>query len=433
MTPMLRIAVCLAVCILLFGACNGPVDPPASSPATEPAPTELTLLLSGDPTDDAAYQALADAFTAANPDVRVELLNIPSSGDFRRRLAADFAAGTPPDLFLINYRRYGPFVAGGAIEPAGPYLARSERIHAEEFYPQALDAFTWQGALMCLPQNVSSPVVYFNKQLFDAAGLAYPGDDWTWGDFLATARTLTADLDGDGVTDHYGLGIEPSIARAAPFLWMNGGDVVDDAERPTKLALDSPATRQALAWFVGLQTEHHVVPDAAAEAAESSLSRFLRGGLGMFVDSRRATPEFRQIEGFDWDVAPLPAGKQRASILHSDAWCMAAAGAHKDAAWRFVEFANTRDGQAILARTGRTVPSRIDLADDVAFLDPQAKPANGQVFLAAIPVMRSLPKLATWLDVEGAIDAELEQAFYGQITLDEAIRAAEARSAEFFQ
>lgn len=426
---MLRIATCLAVFVVLFGACIAPVAPPAA----EPAQTQLTFLISGDPTDDAAYQALADAFTAANPDVRVELLDIPSSGDFRRRLAADFAASTPPDLFLINYRRYGPFVAGGAIEPVAPYLARSERIHAEEFYPQALDAFTWQDTLMCLPQNISSPVVYYNKQIFDAAGLAYPGDDWTWDDFVATARALTVDLDGDGVVDQYGLGIEPSIVRAAPFLWMNGGDVVDDSENPAKLALDSPAARDALAWFTGLQTEQHVVPDAAAEAAESSVSRFLRGGLGMFVDSRRATPEFRQIDSFDWDVAPLPAGKERASSLHADAWCMAAAGAHKDAAWRFVEFANTREGQELLARTGRTVPSRIDVAESPAFLDPQAKPANSQAFLAAIPVMRSLPKLATWLDVEGAIDAELEQAFYGQITLDEAIQAATERSAEFFQ
>lgn len=429
---MLRIASCLVLCVVLSGGCVAPVAEPAGAPIA-PGQTQITLLISGDPTDDTAYRALADAFTAANPDVRIDLLNIPSSGDFRRRLAADFAANTPPDLFLINYRRYGPFVAGGAIDPVGPYLARSERIRAEEFYPQALDAFTWQDTLMCLPQNVSSPVVYYNKQLFDAAGLAYPADVWTLDDFVATARSLTVDLDGDGVVDQFGLGIEPSIVRAAPFLWMNGGDVVDDPEQPTKLTLGTPAARAALAWFTGLQTEHHAVPDAVAEAAESSLSRFLRGGLGMFVDSRRATPEFRQIDTFDWDVAPLPAGKQRASILHSDAYCMAAAGAHKDAAWRFVEFASTRAGQELLARTGRTVPSRIDLAGDPAFLDPQQKPANSQVFVAAIPAVRSLPKLATWLDVEGAIDAELEQAFYGQVTLDEAIQAAEARSAEFFK
>src|SRR5690606_12504140 len=117
---MARIVLCLAVCVLLVSACAAP----ATAPASEPGSVRLIFLFSGDPTDDTAYQTLADAFTAANPDVRIDLLNVPSSGDFRRRLAADFAANTPPDLFLINYRRYGPFVAGGAIEPVDPFLAR---------------------------------------------------------------------------------------------------------------------------------------------------------------------------------------------------------------------------------------------------------------------------------------------------------------------
>ena len=131
--------------------------PTTQQPSVDARQTTVTFLISGDPADESAYRTLADRFTAANPDVHIDLLNIPSMGDFRRRLAADFAAGTPPDIFLINYRRYGPFVAGGAIEPIEPYLAQSEQIHSEEFYAQALAAFTWQDLLMCLPQNMSSP------------------------------------------------------------------------------------------------------------------------------------------------------------------------------------------------------------------------------------------------------------------------------------
>jgi len=429
MNAVFRAGVGLVAGLLLVSGCAAPITLPAEASR----PTRLTFLISGDPTDNAAYQALVDSFLAANPDIGIDLLNIPSSGDFSRRLAADFAANTPPDLFLINYRRYAPFAAGGAIEPIDAYLTRRKQLYVDEFYPQAIDAFTWQGELMCLPQNVSSPVVYYNKNLFDAADIAYPAGGWNWNEFLTTAVALTVDIDGDSRIEQFGLGIEPTIVRAAPFIWMNGGSVVDDPQNPKALALDTPAAREALAWFVGLQTEHHVVPDAVAEAAESSLSRFMRGGIGMFVDSRRATPEFRQIEGFDWDVAPLPSGKQRVSILHSDAYCIAAASVNKDAAWRFVEFANTREGQKLLARTGRTIPSRVDLAGDSTLLDPQVKPANSWVFVDAIPTIRSLPKLETWLDVEEAIDAELEQAFYGQITLDEALQAAAERSEEFFQ
>lgn len=429
-----NLAVFLALALLLMAACTPSSSAPTvGSSSGAMVQTTLTFLVAGDPADEAAYRTLADSFTAANPDIEVDLLNIPGAGDFQRRLAADFAAGSPPDIFLINYRRYGPFVVGGAIEPLDSYLAQSDVIERSDFYPQVLDAFTWQGELMCLPQNMSSPVIYYNKHLFDAVGLAYPTNDWTWDEFLVTASALTVDQDADGAFDQYGFGIDPSLVRAAPFIWMNGGEIVDNPISPTRLTLDSPASKAALEWFVELQTVHHITPDAVAEAAESSLSRFLNGRLAMLVESRRATPEFRRIERFDWDVAPLPNGTERASILHADAFCIAAVGEHKDAAWRFVEFANTHAGQSILAQSGRTVPSRIELAEDPLFLDPVLRPANSRIFLNVIPDLRTFPAMATWVDIEAAVDAELRSAFYGQIPLDQAIRNAEARSAEFFR
>ncbi|MCB0084593.1 MAG: extracellular solute-binding protein, partial [Caldilineaceae bacterium] len=119
--------------------------------------TELTFLISGDPTDEDAYQQLIDAFSAEHSEITVNLINIPSGGDFRKRLAADFAAGTPPDLFLINYRHLGHFFAANAVEPLTDYLANSTVINADDYYPQTLAAFQWQGEQMCMPQNISSP------------------------------------------------------------------------------------------------------------------------------------------------------------------------------------------------------------------------------------------------------------------------------------
>lgn len=415
---------------LLLAACT--TSQAQGKPSEGGATSRLTLLISGDPSDDAAYEQLVAAFVSQHNDIQVDLINIPSGGDFRKRLTADFAAGAPPDLFLINYRRFAPYAAKGAIEPLTTYLANSTLIKSSDYYPQALAAFTWEGELACFPQNISSPVIYYNKALFDAAGVAYP-DDWNWDEFVVTAQTLTQDSDGDGTTDIYGFGAEASIVRAAPFIWMNGGDMVDNAADPTRLTLDMPQSKEALIWFIDLQNRLKVVPDLVAEEAESSLSRFVNGRMAMFIDSRRAVPEFRLIETFDWDVAALPVGKQRASLLHADGYCISAASQQKQAAWRFVEFANSTAGQTVLARSGRTIPSLMALAQSPLFLDPQAKPANSQVFLAAIPVMRHLPIMVNWSDIEGILTTEIQNAFYGNVTLDQAIQAANQQSAEFFR
>jgi multiple sugar transport system substrate-binding protein len=245
---------------------------------------------------------------------------------------------------------------------------------------------------------------------------------------------LTLDLDGDGRLDQYGLGMEVSLQRLAPFVWQNGGELVvlEGGLRPVRLALDSRAAREAVDWFVALQTEHGVVPDAVAEAAQSSESRFMAGSLGMYLDSRRVVPTFRDIDGFDWDVAPLPRREVEAGILHSDGYCLAAAAEDKEAAWTFIEFANSPAGQAIVAETGRTVPSLVEVARSPAFLDPEAAPANSRVFLETIPILRAVPVMAAWVDVEEVASEELERAFYGQASVDEALAAMIARTQPFF-
>ena len=220
-------------------------------------------------------------------------------------------------------------------------------------------------------------MVYYNRALFDAAGVAYPTAGWTWDDFLQTARALTRDLDGDAAgSDQYGAGVSAELMRLAPFIWQNGGELVDDPDQPTRLALDSPAALAAFQWFVDLQVKEHVVPDATAEQAEESETRFMNGRLAMFLNSRRGVPTYRTVEGLDWDVAPLPQGVQAAGILHSDGYCLSAKAQDKESAWTLIEFANSAEGQTLMAGTGRTVPSLRQVAESPAFLDPPA--AAGQ-------------------------------------------------------
>jgi multiple sugar transport system substrate-binding protein len=389
-------------------------------------------MIFGDAAEKAAYEQLVAAFEQRHPEIKVNLIHIPGQSDYRQRLGADFAAGTPADVILLNYRRYASFAAKGVLEPLGPYLAQSSLIKLDDFYPEAITPFYWNEVLMCIPQNLSSLVVYYNKDLFDQAGLVYPDADWTWDDFLAAAQALTRDTDSDGVIDQYGLGTEVSIFRLAPFIWQNGGELLDNPAAPSRLALDTPAAREAVEWFVDLQVAHHVVPDAVQEQAESSESRFQNGRLGMFLNSRRGVPTYRQITTFDWDVAPLPQGKQKAGILHADAYCMPAASQNKAAIWAFIEFANSPEGQTIVARSGRTVPSLKSIAESPAFLDPQAKPHNSRVFLEGIPVIRAVPIMETWVDIEDLAGEELERAFYGRAAVDEVIAATIERANEFF-
>jgi multiple sugar transport system substrate-binding protein len=406
----------LSLLLLAAAACSGEGDvqssPTALPSGGAPVSGEISFLTFGEPEEIQAYRTLIDAFEEAEPNVTVNLIEASDREDLLARLSTSFAGGTPPDLFLINYRFFGQFASTGVLEPLQPRLDSSAVFQEADFYPQPMEAFRVDGQLVCMPQNVSSLVVYYNKDLFAAAGLSEPTAGWTWDQMVQTATTLTKDSDGDGVTDQYGLGIEPSIIRVAPFIWSNGGEVVDDEANPTGLAVDSPESIQAMQDFFDLHQVHGVVPGDEEVEAEDNESRFMNGTMGMLLQSRRVVPSFRTISSFDWDVAPLPQHGEAAGILHSDAYCLTRDSQNKEAAWRFVEFALGPDGAPVVAGTGRTVPSLISVAESDAFLDPSQKPANSQVFLDTIEVIRRVPNISTWPEIEDAVEGPLQDGLY---------------------
>jgi multiple sugar transport system substrate-binding protein len=143
-------------------------------------------------------------------------------------------------------------------------------------------------------------------------------------------------------------------------------------------------------------------------------------------------PTYREIDSFTWDVASLPNNKTSADILHSDAYCLSQTTVNKEAAWQFIEFANSVEGQTILAGSGRTVPSLIAVAESDAFLNPSQPPSRAQVYLDNASVMRRVPVISTWQEIESVADEEIERAFYGDITVEEAAQLTFWRTEEYF-
>jgi multiple sugar transport system substrate-binding protein len=404
------LAVLLAV--LALAGCGGGGDP-----------DEIRFLVFGDPEEIQAYRTLISEYEKREDSGPVQLIEASDREDLLARLSTSFAGGSPPDVFLLNYRFYGQFAARDAIEPIQSRVEDSDQFELGDFFPQAIEAFRWEGELMCLPQNVSSLVVYYNRDLFRRFGVAEPKAGWSWTEFIIRAVNLTRDAQGKPVAAGdpelgavrpaiFGLGVEPTVIRLAPLVWSNGGDLFDDSDAPTRFALERPSAQVALQEFLKLRTDYGVVPSDQDVEAEDDESRFANGRLAMLLSSRRSTPTFRTIKDFDWDVAPLPVFKRPAGILHSDAYCMSRAGKAKDDTWRFIEFANSPEGQQIVARTGRTVPSLKSVARSEAFLDPAAKPQSSEVFLDGIPTIRRVPTISTWPEIEDVAEGILENGLY---------------------
>jgi multiple sugar transport system substrate-binding protein len=404
----------------------------------------------GTTTERRAYEQLVAAFEEAHPDIAVELVALDSGdaalrpdslksspnrpwllrgGSYQPWLWRELASPTAPDVFVLSYQRLPAYAARGVLEPLGPRLRASSVLHAADFYPASLEAFrssdVADDGLAALPLNASSLVVYYNADLFKERGVPLPEDGWDWESFASAAEALTGKRDEHGQTGVHGLAVEPRLSRSAAFVWGAGGDLVDDHARPTRLTLESPAAQDGLRRFAALgPAGRNVTPNSVEARQLNDLARFSTGRAAMFIHTRRVVPFLREVKGLTWDVAPLPAAPLAANVLHSDGLCMLDGARDKDAAWTFIEFAVGPVGQAILAMTGRTVPSLQSVAESDEFLRGTSLrlqfggrplglgPERARVFLDNVPVSRRLPAIATLPAVEGTFDRAFQQAFY---------------------
>jgi multiple sugar transport system substrate-binding protein len=382
----------------------------------------IDFQVTGDPEETRVYRELAKVYERETGRT-VRVIEVPERDVHLARLTTSFSAGRQPDVFLLNHRHMGGFAARGVIEPAAPLLDRSSAFGREDFYPIPLKAFEFGGTLQCVPQNASSLVVYYNADAFRDAGVELPRDGWTYAEFADAARKLT----GDG---RYGAGIDLSVIRAAPWVWAAGGELVDDEDRPTRFLFDTAEGRRGLEHVLALRSEGWA-PTADEADAKPVDERFHEGSVAMLLSSRRDVPVMRTITDFEWDVADFPKDVEEASVLHSDGFCVAK-GSDTQAGWAWIEFALGREGQEILARSGRSVPSMRAVAESPAFLDPGEPPANSEVFVDALEHMHRLPTTENWIAVEDRTDDVLTELYYGRIGLDEALaRIAEETNGQF--
>lgn len=409
-----HIGTVVAVFVLL-AACTGDEEPGQSS---------ITVQVSGEREETAVYRAIVQAYENDHPDTQVRLIEVAEKDDHLTKLATSFAGGDPPDVFLVNFREYSQFVARGAIEPYGGFVDDLD-VELGDYYPAPLEAFTYNDELQCMPQNISSLVVYYNTDLFEQAGVEPPRAGWTWDDFRAAGEDLTQG-------DVRGIGVEPSVIRLAPFVWSNGGEIVDDLEAPSTFTLGTPEAREALDFLVSLAHDE-LIPTEQELAAQDLVTRFITSKVAMLLSSRRETPEFREVRGLNWDVGPLPIADERAGILHSDAYCISSLSGATETAADFVSYATGRQGQSLAALGGRTVPSLMSVSDSGAFLDPTQPPSRSEVFLDGIADLRRTPVIPTWPEIEDLAEEILTRAFYEPgYTIDDAIEALRAETEALF-
>lgn len=386
---------------LALNACGGatPVAPPEKpaekaaaapeKPAEEAAAIEekpaaaqqvtITWGFWGSPEEAVTHKKVADAFMADHPTIKVETFVEPWNDYFTKiqtLWASGDAAAVPDVLFLWPTPRYA---AQGVLENLDPWIEKSG-YNLDDYWPALLESAMYNGSVYGFPRDISVEVLYYNKDMFDSAGVSYPTDEWTWDDLQAAAEKLTK-VDASGKVSQYGLGMEGGNFQ----LWVgqNKGTLLDDMRNPSKCTLAEPAAMAGVKFFADLMNNNLAMRDANLSQAGGDAAVFQSGQVAMIIQNSSRVSAFNQANmNYDVAVVPIPTGGQRSAAAGGAAWVMSTLSDNKEEAWTFLSWLQSTDGgQKLYTDSGEIFPALQSTANSASFLKSGNPPTNRQAFL----------------------------------------------------
>jgi len=430
----------LIVAIIALAGCSDAPRPRAAS-TPQPArgsggsPVTITWSYWGDPPERSINERIVRLFEAEHPEIRVMTRWAPY-GEYVQQLKQWQASGDTPDVsFMSDVPEYA---AAGQLTDLTPFIAAS-KFDLPDFYAQGVARFRYNGGLYGLPRDTDTKVIFFNKDLFDAAHTPLPQADWTWDDLRRAALALTT----HDASPRYGFAFETS-AWWKLWVWQNGGEEYDDPANPKHLTLDTSAALDALRFLRDLIYVDRVTPPVAAlDSSEQIGNLFAAGRLAMAFGNHALVPLFAQTPGLHWGVVGLPKQVKQVNYAGGAGYVISAHTAHPQEAWTFLTWLLGSKGEAIFTESGLIVPSRRSVGNSNLFLQQglpvaqksggptpgagvslgEASSAVGRVFLAETERGRADSQFPGYTAVADAVEAGLKPIWEQGADPEQVVRA----------
>lgn len=402
-----------------------PTEVPAAKPATTASTAAGTVryFTWGNAFSDGIEKKVIDAFQAKQDKVKIEFTN--SQADHYTKLTAAIAGGDPPDTALVDgYQLRNLIKKGGAKELTS--LMSRDGIKKEDYVDAWFDEFIYKGKFYYHPNmRGSSASFFYNKNLIEKMGAKVPAEGWTLDDWLAIAQVTTRDGKGASPTQS---GFDPATATFGterpglwwPFLWANGGDLVDMEKNVC--ALDQPASIESLQFLTDLQHKYKVTRNSFA-GVPASADLFVQGRLAVVHGWFTEIPRYRtEIKDFEWDTVVMPQGKakKQTGLYKGNGQVIPTGAKNPDAAWEFQKFLGSYEGMLIFGVEGRFVPALKKANQDPKFLDKAKSPKNLSTFTDSR--VKTLPLMPEWEEFNRDVwNPALDRLWKGEVTAKEVV------------
>lgn len=317
-------------------------------------------------------------FERQNPGVTLRVESIP--GEYVPKMMLNFVAGTEPDVMTVDASSAAVFVNNGVLADLRPFIEKDPAFKIQDYFPNTVDIGRRGEAIHMIPGDFTPMVVYYNKAMFDAAGVPHPKPGWSFNDFLTTAKALTKPE-----RKQYGFAFANWMPGWVMWLWNNGGTALSPDGRRASGYLDSPKNVQTVTFLRDLVNLHRVSP-SLSEVAAQGVDPFANGQTAMTVSGHWALVSYKASKALQADqigVAPMPHNTPRShTVMYESGFGITRRSRHKELAWKFIRMWTSYRLQREYNASGIAISARKDVAKARA-----TEPIEAQ-FLQIVPTAR---------------------------------------------
>jgi len=370
----------LAIGGVAIAACTAvPQAPAAESGSSEAAPAGETVTLRMqnwfNEQDMPTWQIGLDKIKELYPNIETQL-EYNDYGETAVRIMALAAAGDLPDVIMASNEHTPILACSELLLDLNPFIEREPEVNPDDFAAGVSQGFHMWDHWWGFPYDHSTYGIYYNKQMFDDAGVAYPPSEgetpWTVEEFVEAAKQLTKP---DG--SQWGALLPTSQYFDSCFIYSAGGRNFDDDLR--NCIIDSPETAAGLQVVVDFMHTHKIAP-TPAEMAGAAVDYFSSGLAAMHLDGQWALQGKNATVDFPFDIAYLPIIKEKRGVTGGSGFCISASTQHPEEAWNWLKVYTSGDVLAeMVGRPGRGIPARWSATP--AYLEAGGKAEHPSVFI----------------------------------------------------
>ncbi|MDX9914952.1 MAG: sugar ABC transporter substrate-binding protein [Sphaerochaeta sp.] len=365
---------------------------------------------------------MVDLFEAKNPTIKVELESMGYGDNYWTSLITRIAGGDPPDAFELNMEQFLAFTLRKSNRALDDLFTKTGT-DVNLFGEGLLDAVSFDGKIMAIPQSFSTVVLVYNKELFDRANTPYPRADWTWDDALQAALKISA-----LGKDIWGTFNPIQFWEFYKVVQQNGGGLMTPDGK--ELTINTPQNVASLEYMLDRMWKYHVMPTVEEQAGRPEADMFVDGKLGMWLNGVWAFTDLKDRVKFPWGIEMEPGNLTKATHFFGNVGCISTTTKYPEETFKFLTFMATDpdvvqlrlDAQWELPTVGDPTVMQRYLAD--------TPPDNKEAVLNSLQYAVKPPALLQFSELTNIVNTKIEQARDGQLTAKQALDQAQAEARE---